>query len=81
MDKKPITYSVDDEPQTTAERELSARQILDKAGIDAANHYLVLIHGQAGKEKESYRDKPNEIIKLHENVKFISVSTGPTTVS
>lgn len=81
MDKKPITYTVDDESQTTTERELTARQILEKAGIDPANHYLELIQGHAGKEKVSYKDKPNEIIKLHENMKFISISTGPTPVS
>jgi hypothetical protein len=80
-DMKDITYLLDDEPQTTTERELAARQILQNAGIDPTNHYLVQIQGHEGKEKRSFRDNPDELIRLHPNMKFISVSTEPTPVS
>lgn len=81
MNSHTITYALDDEPQTTTESELTARQILEHGGVDPASHYLVQIHGAQDKEKKSYKDTPDEIIHLHPNLKFISVSTGPTTVS
>jgi len=73
-----INYKVDDERQETTEKTLTPTQILDKAGIDPKNHYLVQIKG---KERISYKDKPNENIEMHDGMKFISVSTGPTPVS
>jgi hypothetical protein len=73
-----IHYTVNDEPQSTTAKELTPVQILTSAGIDPATNYLVEIRG---KEKESFKDKPNEPIKMHENMKFISVSTGPKPVS
>jgi len=73
-----ITYTVDGEKQTTSERELTPVQILSNAGIDAATHYLVQIEGQ---HKISYQDNPQTEIHMHEHMKFISVSTGPTPVS
>ena len=71
-------YTVDDEPQTTTEHILTARQILQNAGIDPATHYLVEIQGQ---HKTSYQNKPDEPIHMHEHMKFISVFSGPTPVS
>ncbi len=71
-------YTVDDEPQTTTEHVLTPTQILEKAGIDPATHYLVQIEGQ---HRVSYEGKPNEPIHMHDHMKFISVSTGPTPVS
>ncbi len=73
-----ITYTVDGETQTTTEHELTPVQILQNAGIDPATHYLVQIEGQ---HKISYKDEPNKKIHMHEHMKFISVSTGPTPVS
>ncbi len=73
-----FTYSVDDEPQTTGEHVLTPVQILQNAGIDPGTHYLVQIMGN---HQESYQNKLNEPIHMHERMKFISVSTGPTTVS
>lgn len=71
-------YTVDDEPQTTEQHSLTARQILQNAGIDPASHYLVRVEGQ---HQESYKDKPDEPIHIHEHMKFISVFNGPTAVS
>jgi hypothetical protein len=75
-----ISYTVDDEPQTTTDRTLTPREILTKAGIDAATHYLVLLHGNSG-QRTSYEGKMDEVIHMHPKMRFVSVSTGPTTVS
>jgi hypothetical protein len=73
-----IDYTVDDEPQSTTSKILTPKQILVNAGIDPANHYLVQLQGQ---HKISYKDNPDEEIKMHEHMRFISISTGPTPVS
>jgi hypothetical protein len=77
-----IEYFVDDEPQRTTEKVLTPTQILTKAGIDPASHYLVQIKIHDGhKEQISYKDKPNEEILMHECMKFVSNSKVPTPVS
>jgi hypothetical protein len=73
-----FNYIVDDEPQATSSHELSAKQILENAGIDPASHYLVQIEGD---HRVSYQNDPDKLIHMHEHMKFISVSTGPTPVS
>jgi hypothetical protein len=73
-----FNYTVDNEPQSTTAHELTPTQILADAGIDPASHYLVQIEGN---HKESYQNTPNIEIHMHEHMKFISVSTGPTPVS
>jgi hypothetical protein len=71
-------YTVDDEPQTTTEHTLTPTQILQHAGLDPANYYLVQIEGN---HQVSYQGKPEEAIHMHEHMKFVSVFTGPTPVS
>lgn len=71
-------YTVDDEPQTTSEHTLTARQILQNAGIDPSNHYLKQIEG---KHETSYQNNPDEVIHMHEHMKFISIFNGSTGVS
>lgn len=71
-------YTVDGEPQSTSEHTLTPKVILQKAGIDPSNHYLVQI---IGSNTESYKDFPDKLIHMHEHMKFISSSTGPTPVS
>lgn len=73
-----FNYTVDDEPQSTTSHILTPTQILTNAGIDPNTHYLVQIEGN---NRISYQDNPNQEIHMHEHMKFISVSTGPTTVS
>jgi hypothetical protein len=73
-----FNYTVDDEPQTTSSHELTANQILTKAEIDPASHYLVQIEGD---HRVSYRSDPNTEIHMHNQMKFISISTAPTPVS
>jgi hypothetical protein len=73
-----IHYSVDDEPQETSERTLTAEQILRNAGLDPATHYLVQLEGA---HQVSYKDNPSATIHLHEHQRFVSNALGPTPVS
>ncbi len=76
-----IHFSLDDEPQETTERVLTPRQIMANAKpapVDPNTHYLVQIEGQ---HQVSYKDKPDEPIQMHEKMRFVSISTGPTPVS
>jgi len=72
---------LDDEPQETTERVLTPTEILQNAKpypIDPATHYLIQLEGH---EQVSYQGNPNEPIHMHEQMRFISESTGPTPVS
>jgi len=73
-----IKFTVDDEQYTTDDRTLTPTQILHIAGIDPATHYLVEIKN---KRQVSYRDQPNEEIRINKDDKFVSVFMGPTPVS
>lgn len=73
-----VHYYVDDEVQETREHHLSPKTILENAELDPKTHYLVRVDGN---HRQSYRDKPDELIDLHQQEKFISVSLGPTPVS
>lgn len=73
-----IHYTVDNEPQATDQKELTPSQILSNAGIDSTTHYLKQLEGH---HEISYKDQPNVEIHMHEHMKFIAISTGPTPVS
>ncbi len=73
-----ITFTVDNEPITTTEDELTPNQILRLAGIDPATNYLVQVEGRA---QESFQGRGDQPIRVHEHEVFVSVSTGPTPVS
>jgi len=73
-----IEFKVDSEDVTTTEQTLTPVQIMGLASIDAGSHYLVQIEGQ---HQVSYQGKPEEKIHMHPQMVFITVSTGPTTVS
>lgn len=71
-------YTVDDETFTTSEKELTPRQILTEARFDPTKVYLILTEGD---HDVSYRDKPDEVIHMHEKMIFITAKLGPTPVS
>jgi hypothetical protein len=71
-------YTVDDEPQSTTQHDLTPNQILTHSGLDPATHYLVDIEGH---NQKSFQNQPDVEIHMHEHMKFISISTGPTPVS
>lgn len=74
-----VEISIDGESFTASAKEMTARAILALASKDAAAYYLVEIKGK--KERVSYKDRPDTVIKLHKGSKFITVSTGETPVS
>lgn len=74
----PVTFSVDGEAVTSEKRVLTPVQIMDLAGVDPSNHYLVRVEGR---HQDSYQDRPNEELTVHDGETFVTVSTGPTPVS
>lgn len=81
--KPPVVfyYTVDKEPETTEEIELTPNQILELAGITPVeDYYLVRVNSDGS--QVSYKDSPNTPIKMEcPAVKFISVFKGETPVS
>ena len=74
----PINFEVDGEPVVAHEKRLTPNAILQLAGIDPSNHYLVELKGR---HQHSYQDVPDKPIRVQEGDRFISVATGPTPVS
>lgn len=75
---KTITIDLDGEDLELPDRDATPNEILQTAGLDPATHYLVQVHG---KQQDSYQGRGEETIKVHNNEKFISLSTGPTPTS
>lgn len=73
-----VHFEVDGEELETSKHELTPVEIMNLAGIDPANHYLSEIRGH---EQISYKDAPNAEIKMHNGIRFVSASTGPTPTS
>lgn len=75
---KTVTVDVDGEDVQLPDRDVTPNEILAAAGLDATTHYLVEIRG---KQQDSYQGRGTEPIKVHNNQKFVSLSTGPTPTS
>jgi hypothetical protein len=73
-----INFTVNDEPYSTTEKELTPIKIMQMAGIDPDQNYLVEI---INKKQESYKDEPNKIIHIHDGMEFIANFMGPKPVS
>jgi hypothetical protein len=76
--KEAILYSVNGEPQWTMEKELTPVKIMEAAGVDPSQNYLVEIKEH---KPESFKDDPNKIIHMHNGLKFITNFMGPKPVS
>jgi len=74
-----IHYTVDKEPQETTHHKLTAYEIIKNAGVDPETHYLIRLKGDHG--KESYQNEPKKVIHLHNCMRFLTASLGPTPVS
>lgn len=74
-----IRYSVNDEPEWTKHKELTPVEIMNDAGVDSETNYLTEI--KHDHKKESFKDKPNERIHMHDDMKFITTFVGPKPVS
>lgn len=75
---KVFSYTVNGEPQTTDQHQLTPQTILTNAGFNAETHYLIEMRGN---HKESYKDRPLEPIHMHEHMTFLAISCEPTPVS
>src|SRR3954468_7891365 len=63
-----IHYKVDDEPETTDQTSLTAKQIMSNAGVDPETNYLEqLVPGGAS---ISYKDDPSQSITLKNGMHF-----------
>lgn len=74
----PVDISIDGETYTTPSKDMTPDQILQLAGIDPTQNYLVEKHGR---EQTSYQNNGETTINVHEKETFISVPIGDTTVS
>ena len=63
---------------TTEKHEMTPREILDLAGFDPSKFYLIQIEGD---HEVSYKDRPDEVIHMHDKMTFITAKLGPTPVS
>lgn len=71
-------FTVDGESYSTSEHTRTPAQILQIAGLDPTTHYLVELKN---KKQESYKDRMNDSIHMHQKMEFLSVFVGPTPVS
>ncbi len=79
MKEHEIRFTVDGEPCETEKQEMTPNEIIREfGGKDPSVNYLVKIEGN---HKVSYQGKGDEPIKLHNNLNFQIISTGPTLVS
>jgi hypothetical protein len=77
--EKDVHIFVDGEREDLHVSSLTPRQIItDLAKRDAANYYLVQIHG---KDRVSYQDHPDDPIELTNGMHFQTVLSGATPVS
>jgi hypothetical protein len=72
----PITYFVNGESETTAEREFTVQAILEGAGFTPAADYLLTSENPP----RTFTDQ-NELVKLHERQRFTAIFKGPTPTS
>ncbi len=71
---------VDTEVEPSREDTLTPREIMRRVGVDPERHYLKALK-MNGNPEESYRDRPDEPIRLRQNQEFVTVAMTPTPVS
>jgi hypothetical protein len=76
--EKHVQVKIDGEDALLPSREITPNEILSLLGLDPASHYLVEVQGR---HQNSYQGAGDEIIRVHNNQVFISLSTGPTPTS
>lgn len=70
-------YTVDGEPQQTDQHELTVRKILENAGVNPTERYLIELRG---KEQFPLRDL-DATVHINEHLKFITAFIGPVPVA
>ena len=73
-------YTVDEDPESTEEKFLTANQILLAAGLKPEDYYLVQVFADG--TQESYNDKPDQPIEMKcPGLHFSAIFRGETPVS
>ena len=76
-----FNYFVDNEPETTALKELTPNQMLEAAGLTPVSDYYIVRINPDGSQT-SLKDSPNTAMKMVcPAIKFISAFRGETNVS
>jgi hypothetical protein len=75
----PVTVVIDTEDVVAPSHTQTPRQLLALVGESIETDYLVHLKGK--RERVSYQHAPDVEIHLHKDMKFITVSLGPTPVS
>jgi hypothetical protein len=82
QDKKhehPVTIVIDTEDVIAPSHTQTPRELLALVGETVETDYLVELKGK--RDRVSYQEHPDEPIHLHKDMRFITVSLGPTPVS
>ena len=66
-DGRTFYYTVDGRPQSATVTEKTATEILEAAGFDPDDRFLIELDGD---RRESYHDHPHKAIRLHEGLMF-----------
>jgi hypothetical protein len=80
LHRRLIHYLVDGEKEETKHHRLTPIAILELAKVDPKTHYLIRL-GEERQQPVSYKDSPTTPIHMHQHMKFITGSLGPTPVS
>ena len=72
-----FTFTVDGEPYTTHQRQLTPNHILGIAGLDPASVYLM----EVDDGQHSFKDQGDAVIKMRHHMAFVSLSVGPKRTS
>lgn len=76
-ERRTITYFVNGEAETTAERELTVQTILETAGFTPATDYTL----KSENPPEDFDSNYSQEVKIHPNQRFHALFRGPTPVS
>ena len=75
----PVTIVIDTKDILAPSHTQTARELLALVGEIVETDYLVRLKGK--RDRVSYQQDPDKPIHLHKDMKFITVSLGPTPVS
>lgn len=71
-----VTFTIDGIQYTVEDRTQSAADLLELAGLTAADHDLALV--VKGKVKKRFAD--DQIVHIHPGAQYVTIFTGPTPV-
>ncbi len=78
-EEKSVNVLVDGEDVTIPKKNVTARMILEAAGLNVNERYLIEVNGS---NRISYKDRLDEEINgIHESKEFLTGRIGPVTVS